>query len=368
MYPTRTSELPNATKLGSVLMKKRAYLSMLLVLGLLIPVAFPSYAQENPADLVEDIGRDRLAQTGMKFLSVSLDARAAAVADAVTALSGRSLSMFYNPAGMGLMESEVHAALGQVQWIAEMNFNYASVAFQPLSGRLGVFGLTLVAADYGEFTETIRFDNDKGYQVLGSYEPTALAVGLGYARSLTDRFAVGGNVKYARESLGSAVTSVGEDGSLERGDYAESTVAFDFGVLYRTGFRSLNFAMSVRNLASEVTYYEENFELPLTFRVGVSMDMVDFTSFDQNTHALLLSVDAQRPRDYSEQINAGIEYRFLDVLALRTGYTYPTDEQGISLGAGVHTGLAGADFSFDYAYTQFGLFGNVNRLSLQVGM
>ena len=53
---------------------------------------------------------------------------------------------------------------------------------------------------------------------------------------------------------------------------------------------------------------------------------------------------------------------------MRTGYTYPTDEQGISLGAGVHTGVGGADFSFDYAYTQFGLFGNVNRLSLQIGL
>lgn len=54
----------------------------------------------------------------------------------------------------------------------------------------------------------------------------------------------------------------------------------------------------------------------------------------------------------------------MEVLALRAGYVYPTDEQGINLGAGIQTTLSGLGFAFDYAYTRFGRFGNVNRFSV----
>lgn len=336
-----------------------------VLVGLLVPVA--SAQEGDGSELVEGIERDRLAQTGMKFLSVSLAPRAAAMGDAVSSHEASSLSMFYNPAGMGYMTGTVHAAFGVVQWVGAIDYNMTSVAFRPAGGRYGVIGLSLMAADYGDFRETIRYDNDSGYLRLGTYSPTAYAVGLGYARGLTDRFAVGGNLKYARQSLVNGVMNYVDD-AAERRDFAAGAVVLDFGVLYRTGFRSLNFAMSLRNLSREVTYAEESFELPLTFRIGMSMNMVDLTSLDPGVHALLLSVDAERPRDYAEQIKAGLEYTFMNTLALRAGYIYPTDEQGVSLGAGVQSALFGVQAGFDYAYTQFGLFGNVNRLAVQLGL
>jgi hypothetical protein len=327
------------------------------------------------AELIENIERQKLGQTGMKFLVVPVVPRAAAMGGAVTAQSGVSSALFNNPAGMGRMERSFDANFGHMQWIADISYNYASMAVQPGGGNYGVVGLSLVAVDYGDFYETVRFDNEDGYLDMGTFSPSAMAVGLGYSRVLTDRFSVGAQAKYVSQDLGasilaleSSVTKVRGGGPDIREEFGESTVAVDFGVIYRTGFESLNFAMSVRNFSREVTYYEENFELPLTFRIGMSMNMVDFTDLNQDIHSILLSVDAERPRDYPERIRIGAEYEFFNTLSIRGGYVAPADENSFSLGGGLQTTVSGFEFGADYAYTPYGLFGNVNRLALNIGL
>ncbi len=220
--------------------------------------------------------------------------------------------------------------------------------------------------DYGEVTETIRTDETgddgtQGYEIIGTLNPSALAVGVSYARALTDRFAIGGNVKLARQALGN-VAVAGDVGNLEEQNYALSTAVFDFGILYRTGFRSLNLAMSARNFSQELTYAEESFELPLNFRIGLSMDVMDLTAMDPGMHSLIVSVDTERPRDFSEQVKLGAEYLFMNKFAVRAGYVAPTDEQGLNFGFGLNN-IAG--FDIDYAYSQFGIFGNVNRFMIR---
>lgn len=318
--------------------------------------------------LVRDIETQRLAQTGMKFLAMSVDPRAAAMGDALTAQEVSSAAMFYNPAGMARMNSSVHAWLGQVQWIAGFAYNAGAVAYRPADGRYGVVGVSLLAADYGEFLETVRADTENGYRDLGTFSPSAMSAGLSYARALTDRFSVGGNVKYVSQALGAATMSLNDAGGSMRQNVEQSTVAVDFGVLYHTGFRSLNFAFSARNFSQELTYAEESFELPLNLRIGLSMDLMDLTPFSSESHSLLMAVDAQRPRDYSEQLKAGLEYTFMNLVSLRGGYVFPHDERGLNMGAGLQTELADINFGFDYSYTAFGTFGSINRLAVQVGL
>lgn len=342
----------------------RKHIITTAVLCLLTIVLVPElFGQESS---VED--PKKRAQTGMAFLNVSVDARAAAMADAMTAREGASAAMFYNPASMAYMRPTFHVALGQTQWFSGIAFNVASAAFRPNGGRYGVFGLSLMSVNYGELEETIRADNAKGFIDVGTFSPSALSAGFGYARALTDRFSVGANVKYVRESLGSAVMGFSDSGGYLREDVAQSTVAVDFGTLYRTGFRSLTFAMSARNFSREITYAEESFELPLSFNVGVAMDLVDLTAVDPSTHSLVVSFSTEKPRDYAQQARFGGEYVFMNTLALRAGYAFPTDEEGINLGIGLQAGFSGAAFGFDYAYTQLGILGNVNRLSLQLGI
>src|SRR5690606_10814575 len=132
--------------------------------------------------------------------------------------------------------------------------------------------------------------------------------------------AIGGNVKYAYQDLGSVPTSRDQNQNLVSDDYNIGTAAFDFGVLYRTGFRSLNLAMSVRNFSRELKYEQENFELPLSFRIGMTMNLIDLTRLNPDMHSFLLAVDAVRPRDFAEQLTFGAEYLFMNTLALRAGY------------------------------------------------
>ena len=319
-------------------------------------------AQPTPG---QDIPREKRAQTGFKFLSVSPDARAAGMGDAYSSIKGGSTAMFYNAAAMGWYDRKVDVAGGQIQWIADVNYIVGSAA---INTNYGVVGISLVAVDYGDFEETVRFDNDQGFldTAEGSYSPSAFAFGIGYAKAITDRFSVGGNLKIARQNLGTLPVS-GTVTNLTRKDFSQTSYLVDFGVLYWTGFKSLNFALSTRNFASERQYSEESFELPLAFRMGLSMDLIDLTSMDKEMHSLLLAVDTERPRDFDENVKMGAEYTIMNTLSLRMGYTFPADEQGISLGVGVKRDLGTTDVGFDYAYADFGVFSAVHRLGVRVG-
>jgi hypothetical protein len=143
---------------------------------------------------------------------------------------------------------------------------------------------------------------------------------------------------------------------------------FDFGFLYSTGFKSLNFGMSIRNFAQEIKYAQESFQLPLTFRIGLAMNTLDLTGMNPDEHSLLLSIDATHPRDYAEQLGFGLEYVFMKMFALRTGYEFPNDEHGFAAGVGFHKDISDVSVGVDYAYTPFGIFGDVHRFSFQFSL
>jgi|TARA_R100001079_G_scaffold44698_2_gene22598 hypothetical protein len=306
------------------------------------------------------------AQTSMKFLSVSPSARASALSDAVTSVEMGAYSAFYNPATMVNITSKYSATIGSVQWITDINHNSASLIFMPSDGKYGVFGLNAISVDYGDIISTVVDESEeKGYRDNGFVNPTAMVLGLSYANAVTDQFSVGANFRYATHDLGSVTTgSDGADGYVSQ-SYSASTTVLDFGILYKTGFESLNFAMALRNFSPEVSYDTENSELPLTFKIGVSMDVLDLT--DLEDHSLLVSIDANRPRDYDEQILIGLEYTFIDRFIVRGGYGFPKDEEEFAFGFGLKQPLGGFDLGVDYSYTQFGVFGEVNRLSVQLG-
>jgi len=305
----------------------------------------------------------KLAQTGMKFLSVAPDARSSALSSALTAMNGTSTSLFYNPSTMAGMAPTFHVSLGQLKWIADINYVYATAAFKPAQGNYGVFGISFLSVDYGDFLGTVRADNEQGYIDTGVFQPSAFSFGLGYARSLTDKFAVGGQVKYVKQNLTGGVKGFDAGEVADAKNFDIGVMAYDFGLVYKTGYKSLQLGMNIRNFSAEIKYIRESFQLPLTFKMGVSINMMDFT--DIENQQLFLSVDYVHPRDFEEQIDAGLEYILYNSLALRLGYTAPTDEQGISLGAGFQKDILDYNLGIDYAYTSFGVFNNVHRFSFQ---
>ncbi|MGQ9561284.1 MAG: PorV/PorQ family protein [Candidatus Oleimicrobiaceae bacterium] len=309
----------------------------------------------------------KLAQTGMKFLSVSTDARASALGEAVTAQEGYAASMFFNPSGLASVSSLIDLSFGHVQWIADIKYFYSSAALNPWRGRYGVVAFSVLSVDYGDFKGTIRDVSEKGYKDTGLFSLGAMAVGIGYARALSMKFSVGGVVKYVTQDLGSSIVGFDSQGGYRQKKYSAGVMAYDFGILYRTGFRSLNFGMCVRNFSREVRYETEGFQLPLTFRIGLAMDLMDvFPGFRVGEDALLVSVDATHPRDYPEQLGFGAEYVLMKTLALRLGYSFPNDEHGFTAGFGLEQELGQFRFGLDYAYTPFGLFHEVHRFSLRL--
>jgi hypothetical protein len=312
--------------------------------------------------------QQKLAQTGMKFLNVEPDPRAAAMGGAFTAVEGSSTSAFFNPAGTARIPTFADVFVGYTTWIADIKHVFGSVSFSPAGGEYGVLTLSAQSVEYGELEQTVFYNNYRGYLDLGTFSPSGLVLGLGYARALSEKFSVGGTVKYVSQSLGSSLTYLNSaTNSYERSYYDANLYAFDFGVLYKTGFRSLTLGMCLRNFSKEARFVDEGFQLPLTFRIGFSMDAFDLMAVDNSVQSLLVAVDFEHPRDFQEQVKIGGEYLFMRSIAIRAGYVFPADEHGFSFGVGLRQSVEG-DFGLgvDYSYTPFGVFGGVHRVSLSI--
>ena len=314
--------------------------------------------------------RDKLAQSGMKFLSVSADPRAAALGGAATALQTGAGALFYNPAGLARVNGGVGAFLGQTAWIADIDYNHGAVSVAPSDGRFGVLGVSVMAVDYGDLQETVYdASTEAGYRDIGTFSPTAYALGLGYGKTVTDRFSVGGQVKYVGQNFGdvaTAFTPSGDDGSYARESISEGVLAYDFGVMYDTPFSGLTFAVSARNFSQQTAFGDgESFQLPLTLQIGASLDTQGLTGLDPSFHRLVLAVDAEDPYDYAGQIEIGGEYTFANTLSLRAGGVFPSDVQGVSFGAGLRQRLAGVGFGADYSYSAFEVFDAVHRVAVR---
>ena len=283
------------------------------------------------------------------------------MAGAVNSLEIGSSSLFFNPAGMANMDNFIDITASNNKWIADIQHNAFSLALSPKRGYYGVLGFTAQSVDYGDkFYGTIVDGSEQGYADTGDLNPSAMAFGVGYAKALSDRFSVGGQVRWVKQDLGSFV--VPETDSTSSEESFDLTVAsFDFGTLYKTGFKSLTFGMSVRNFSQEIEYIEESFQLPLVFTLGISMDLMDFFRESSIEQSMKMSIDATHDRSYAEQILVGLDYKVMNLLSLRGGYATSNDESGLAFGFGVSQfGLA-----LDYAYTPFGVFDNVQRATVR---
>ena len=339
-------------KLSSYFSKR--YMHLFILLFFIIPIL--SNAQNK-----------KIAQTGFQFLTVGTNARAVALGEAFTTMESGSNSLFYNPAGMGATNSFFDFSLNTVRWIADINYLSGSIGLNFEEGKYGVFGISFLNIDYGDFLYTrVSTTSESGYEDItsGTPKPYAFSIGLGYAIQLSDKFSVGGQIKYVKQSLGSSDVPIYEGPSeiigTEEKQYELSVFAFDFGTIYKTGFKSLVFGMSVRNFSEEVKYEKEGFQLPLTFRIGLSMDVFNFVESLKQNHKLTIIIDAVHPRSFPEYISIGGEYVFMNLLFLRAGFVTGQDLYDLSAGFGIRK----FGFELNYAYTPYFEFKDIHRFSV----
>src|SRR5690606_36784655 len=150
--------------------------------------------------------------------------------------------------------------------------------------------------------------------------------GISFTREFTDRLAIGSTAKYIRESLFT---------------FSGSTLAWDVETNYNIGLKGIRLAMAALNFGGSVSYLDvgsesEGFDVPIIFRIGLSMDVV---SPNGNAlvamrpgHEVRLALEAINSNDYSERLHVGGEYSFNDILMVRGGYRVNYEEGYLAFG------------------------------------
>jgi hypothetical protein len=299
------------------------------------------------------IAGEKVGTTSFQFLKLSLDARSAAMGDAAVSSVNSSEALFWNPAGLR-RTTGLDISTSYVNYFLDVKL-FSGTASLPIGGSytMGVFAAVV---DYGKVEVTdaahLNFDANWNYNPGFTGEvihPTASVVGVSLASSVTDKLSFGVSAKYFREDLAIAQASA---------------VAFDGGLLYQTGWRSVCFAASIKNFGPEVTYVKESYPIPETFAVGISAFVfapADALLFQTGSQSLLVSYDLSHPRDYDQQHHIGVEWNFMEYIYLRGGYKINFDEEGLTYGVG----LKYSTLRMDYAYDKFGnILPSVHRFTI----
>ncbi len=310
----------------------------------------------------------KVGTTVMGFLKIDVGARAVGMGGASVAATRDATGMFWNPAGIA-RHSTSQAVFSHTNWIADIDYDWAGMTI-PV-GRIGTFGLNaaFVTMEPMERTTTIYPEGTGETFDAGQY-----AFGLAYARELTDRFSIGFNFKYLNETIRNC---------------SATGFSMDIGTLFTTNFHDMNIGMSISNYGTKMrmdgrellvqhdidmvnpgnneninaALQTEYFDLPLVFRVGVSMDVLK----GLGNSNLYLSMDALHPNDDVEYLNLGAEYIYQKFVALRAGYKSlfaERSEEGLSLGAGLVMPVGGRKVLIDYAYRDFGVLKDLNMFTL----
>lgn len=313
----------------------------------------------------------KIATTAAQFLGISVGARASSMGGAFVAMNNDVSSLYWNP-GAFSQSAENMMTFSNTDWLVGTKFRWFGGMFH--LGDIGSVGISVTQLDYGEEDVTTVLAPDGTGERWSAQDYSAA---LSYSRRLTDRFSVGGTVKYISQRIWNE---------------SASTIALDLGLLFVTGFNDMRLGMSISNFGGDMQLdgrdllqrvdidpgntgsnktlvgklKTDPWPIPLIFRVGIAMDVMknDFAS-------VTVALDAVRPSDNTEFVNAGAEVSFANFVYVRGGYRslFRDDvEEGLNLGAGIRYSLEGAgSVGIDYAYHEFGLFGNLNTIGITVG-
>jgi len=310
-------------------------------------------------------GQNKVGTTIFQFLKVMPDAQSTGMGDAVTSTINNANAVFYNPAGLSDVKSR-DLSMSFYKYFYDVKTTALSLAYN--IGIVGTLGLHTIFTDIGAIdvttTEQLVFLEDGTYNpgLTGeTISPKQMVIGFTFAKSLTEKFSFGVSSKYVREDLIMAAA----DGFV-----------FDFGLKYKTGYKTIQTSVVIRNFGPEVSFKDDDpntdnadFEFyppPQTLVIGVSGDVMSSTNpliYRSEDQRLRVSLEIVGPRDYGQQYNTGFEWGYKDQLFIRSGYKFNYDTQGLSLGMGVRIN----NFRGDYSYATYGKYlYNVHRISVGI--
>ena len=316
------------------------------------------------------MGQSKIGSSAAPFLNIAIGPRAVSMGGAFIATASDVTSLYWNPAGASRSETN-EALFSYSSWFADINYNWAGAMLN--LGGAGTVGLSVTYLDYGDMEVTTLSEQDGTGQFFTAND---MSLALTYAYNLTDRFSIGGNVKYIQQKIWNS---------------SATAFALDLGVLFLSDIYGLRIGATITNFGSAMqmegkdllvqhdinpnisgnndqilaNLQTDDFPLPLTFKIGLAMDLVD-----AENHRLTLATDAIHPNDNSESLNVGAEYIFYNTVAFRIGFKslfLDNSEEGFTAGVGLNY-----DFNpelgirFDYAYQNFGILDNTQHFSMGI--
>jgi hypothetical protein len=338
-------------------------------------------AQGTSGSVVGQNSTSGVITTAVPFLTITPDSRAAGMGDAGVATSADANSSYWNPGKLVFIEKGFGFSTSYTPWLAkiinDMKLIYLTGFYK--INRNQVVSASLKYFDMGDiqFRTATNVEN-------GRYNPREYAFDVTYSRRLTEHFGIGGSLRYIRSNLTGANPNVSDA-------RPGSSVAVDFGVLYKKDFNSRNASLSlggsITNLGSKMTYTspsEKNF-IPTNLRIGgaykTELDPKNSLTFAMDFNKLMVpSPDPNNPTSYTSKpllsgifgsfsdakggfaeemreitISSGVEYWYSDFFAARLGYFYEAKDKGnrkyLTTGVGFRYESVNRDlFGLDVAY------------------
>jgi hypothetical protein len=330
---------------------------------------------------------NRQGTRGANFLHIGIGARAGGMAGSVVATTSGPMSWYWNPAGASTSE-EFHAVAGRQELYGQLGIGqtYAAASIPLLGGVVGVHFNTLNSGDIKRTSEANPFGERLGG---ADFQWNSTVVGAGYARRLTDRLQVGGQVKYITEGITDAGTS---------------WMAADIGTQFNTGLFGLILGGAIQHVGGtaratgaelsrqvnsndgsvfretrRVDLFTRATEIPVSFKLSVGSDLLGSANSilggAGGPHTLVGEFSVTDATDHATQAGVGIEYGFRNVLYARGGKRFYNDNRGqggysgigLAGGFGLKFPLLGRPVRFDYSYEGAGALQNIQIFSFEVG-
>lgn len=369
--------------------------NFILALALAALVAVPAQAQDI---LTSDptLPTTRTGTRGAAFLALGVGARAQALGGAYTSLANDVSALYWNTSGIAHLDG-FSAQLSQANIFEGSDITHTFVgAVMPVG--LSRFGLSVNILSSGDMAWTAEnYPNPEPFgddfnPTQATFEWTSMAIGLHYARPVTDRLVFGFAGKYIEEGIGTVDANF---------------IGFDLGAQFETGLYGLTLGAALTNLGTsgemegtslaqrvntgtqntsgiypstrvvEFRPNTEDLELPTAFHFSVMADLIGSASSilspspDNN---LRLVWDLSDAVNTDLRTAVGMEYSYRELAFVRLGKQWTNEAQisydftrGAALGGGVHLPLG--DFGrvmLDYAYTGMGELENIQVFSLEV--
>ncbi len=314
--------------------------------------------------------QNKVGTTAAPFLGIGAGPRAIGMGGAFTAVASDPSALYWNPGGIS-RTGQSAVLLEHTNYLVGTSFNYFAGVIA--LDQDNAIGLSVTNLDYGsDLVTTVSQPDGNGE----TWSASDWAIGLSYARNLTDRFSIGGTAKLIMQNI-----------------WHESATgwALDAGLLYITPFNNMKIGMEIANFGTDMRlggsdllvsydpnpsmagnnknipaqYYTDSYPLPLFFRVGLAMDVID-----AGENRLTLAADAIHPSDNDQSLNVGGEYAWNNFLFVRAGYKslfIPNSQEGLTLGVGLRYAITmHLVLNLDYAYENYGQLKNLQEFALSV--